>query len=102
LSPGPAGRLAGPKEAGLGGLRSSRARVAHEQADYRWAVQLLDHLVTAEPNNTEAKNLQADAYEQLGYQAEGPQWRYAFLTAALDLREGTKKASRRLSQVSTS
>jgi alkyl sulfatase BDS1-like metallo-beta-lactamase superfamily hydrolase len=67
------------------------ARAAYEDADYRWAVQLMDHLVTAEPGNTEAKNLQADAYEQLGYQAEGPQWRNAFLTAALELREGTRK-----------
>ncbi|MEV0712636.1 alkyl/aryl-sulfatase [Nocardia aurea] len=67
------------------------ARTACGDGDYRWAVQLLDHVVTAEPDNAEAKNLQADAYEQLGYQAEGPQWRNAFLTAALELREGARR-----------
>jgi alkyl sulfatase BDS1-like metallo-beta-lactamase superfamily hydrolase len=68
------------------------ARAAHEGGDYRWAVQLLDHVVTAEPNNAEAKDLQADSYEQLGYQAEGPQWRNCFLTAALELRAGVQRA----------
>ena len=63
-------------------------RKAIEAADYRWAVQLLHHLVFAEPDNTEAKNLQADAYEQLGYQQEIPQWRGIFLTAAMELRQG--------------
>jgi Alkyl sulfatase C-terminal/Alkyl sulfatase dimerisation len=46
------------------------------------------HLVFSDPGNTEAKNLQADAYEQLGYQQEIPQWRGIFLTAAMELRQG--------------
>ena len=32
--------------------------------------------------------LTADAYEQMGYQVEGPQWRYIYLTAARELRDG--------------
>lgn len=56
--------------------------------DYRWAAEILHKLVFAYPGNTEAKNLQADAYEQMGYQVEGPQWRYIFLTAARELRGG--------------
>lgn len=63
---------------------------AMEVADYRWAVQILHPLVFAEPGNTEAKNLQAQAYEQMGYQAEGPQWRGVFLSAAKELREGVQ------------
>src|SRR5207342_2671098 len=63
-------------------------RRAFEAADYRWAAQILHALVFADPDNVEAKNLQADAYEQMGYQIEGPQWRGVFLTAALELREG--------------
>lgn len=63
-------------------------RRAVEAGDYRWAVQVLHHLVFADPDDTEAKGLQADAYEQMGYQAEGPQWRGIFLTAARELREG--------------
>ena len=38
-------------------------------------------------------NLQADAYEQMGYQIEGPQWRGIFLTAARELREGVVPAA---------
>lgn len=63
-------------------------RRAIEAADYRWAVQILHHLVFAEPDHAEARALMADAYEQLGYQMEGPQWRGIFLSAALELRHG--------------
>jgi alkyl sulfatase BDS1-like metallo-beta-lactamase superfamily hydrolase len=63
-------------------------RKAIAAADYRWAVQLLHHAVFADPSDTEAKQLQADAYEQLGYQQEIPQWRGIFLTAAMELRQG--------------
>ena len=40
------------------------------------------------PTTRRRENLQADAYEQMGYQTEGPQWRDIFLTAAQELREG--------------
>jgi alkyl sulfatase BDS1-like metallo-beta-lactamase superfamily hydrolase len=70
----------------------TEGRRAIEAADYRWATQILHHLVFAEPDNTEARHLQADAYEQLGYQAEGPQWRGIFLSAALELRDGIQPA----------
>ncbi len=68
-------------------------RKAIDAADYRWAVQVLHHLVFADPDGTDpvtrvAKDLQADAYEQLGYQQEAPQWRGIFLTAAMELRQG--------------
>ena len=50
-------------------------------------------VVFADPENQEARDLQADAYEQMGYQIEGPQWRGVFLTAARELREGVVPAS---------
>jgi alkyl sulfatase BDS1-like metallo-beta-lactamase superfamily hydrolase len=68
----------------------AEGRRAFGEADYRWAAQLLHMLVFAEPENHAARELQADAYEQLGYQAEGPQWRGVFLTAARELREGAR------------
>lgn len=68
----------------------AEGRRAFEAGDYRWAAQILHALVFAEPENSEARNLQADAYEQMGYQAEGPQWRGIFLSAAKELREGTQ------------
>ena len=70
----------------------AEGRRAVEAGDYRWAAQVLHHLVFADPDDVEAKNLQADAYEQMGYQAEGPQWRGVFLTAARELREGVLAA----------
>lgn len=66
----------------------AEGRRAFDAGDYRWAAEILQKLVFAQPDNEAAKNLQADAYEQMGYQAEGPQWRGIFLTAARELREG--------------
>ncbi|MDF3310547.1 alkyl sulfatase dimerization domain-containing protein [Rhodococcus sp. T2V] len=66
----------------------AEGRRAFDAGDYRWAVEILHKLVFAQPDNTEARQLQADAYEQMGYQAEGPQWRGIFLSAAKELREG--------------
>lgn len=60
--------------------------------DYRWAAQILHPLVFADPGNTAARELQAQAYEQMGYQAEGPQWRGIFLSAAKELRLGVQPA----------
>jgi alkyl sulfatase BDS1-like metallo-beta-lactamase superfamily hydrolase len=65
---------------------------ALEGGDYRWAAQVLHLLVFAEPDNQPARLLQADAYEQMGYQAEGPQWRGVFLSAAKELRAGVAPA----------
>ena len=66
---------------------------AIDAADYRWAAEILHKLVFAEPDNQVARDLQADAYEQMGYQAEGPQWRGIYLTAARELRQGVQPAA---------
>ncbi|MBE9549582.1 MAG: MBL fold metallo-hydrolase, partial [Proteobacteria bacterium] len=55
---------------------------------YRHAVEILDRLVFAEPTDQPAKDLLADAYEQLGYQQENPGLRNAFLAGAFELRSG--------------
>lgn len=65
-----------------------RARVSFDEGDYRWVAQVVNHLVFAEPDNMEARALQADACEQLGYQAESGPWRSFYLTAAQELRNG--------------
>ena len=64
------------------------AQEAFAQGDYRWAAEVVNHLVFADPNNQEAKALLADTYEQLGYQAESGIWRDFYLTGALELRTG--------------
>ncbi|HEV7614765.1 MAG TPA: alkyl sulfatase dimerization domain-containing protein [Solirubrobacterales bacterium] len=65
-----------------------RARQAFEQGDYRWVVEVVNHVVFAEPGNEEARELQADALEQLGYGAENATWRNFFLMGAKELRTG--------------
>jgi alkyl sulfatase BDS1-like metallo-beta-lactamase superfamily hydrolase len=66
-----------------------QARQEFDADEYRWAAELLNHLVFAQPGNTEAKTLLAATYDQLGYQAESGPWRDVYLTAARELRHGT-------------
>ncbi len=66
----------------------SHARESFEQGDYRWVAELVNHLVFADPGNSEAKELQAQALQQLGFGAENATWRNFFLMGAHELREG--------------
>ena len=65
------------------------ARRSFDEGDYRWVAELLNHLVFADPSNTSARELQADTFEQLGYQSESATFRNAYLTGAQELRNGT-------------
>ena len=56
--------------------------------EYLLATEILNKLVYAEPENAEARQLLADAFEQVGYQQESPSVRNSFLAAALELRSG--------------
>jgi alkyl sulfatase BDS1-like metallo-beta-lactamase superfamily hydrolase len=64
------------------------AQNAYDMGEYRWAAELLKHAVFANPDNQAARNLQADAFEQLGYQQENPTWRNEYLVGAYELRNG--------------
>jgi alkyl sulfatase BDS1-like metallo-beta-lactamase superfamily hydrolase len=66
----------------------AKARELHAAGKYFHAVEILNKLVFAEPDNTEAKDLLADVYEQIGYQKESPSVRNSFLAAAYELRHG--------------
>ena len=63
-----------------------KARAAFEAGDYRWVAEVVNHLVFADPDNKDARDLQADTLEQLGYQAEAGPWRNNYLTGAKELR----------------
>jgi len=63
---------------------------AYDAGDYRWAATLLNHLVFAEPERTDARELLARSYDQLGYRAESGPWRDVYLTGALELRHGVQ------------
>ncbi len=71
-----------------------KARAAFENGEYRWVTQVVNHVIFAEPDNKTARMLQADALEQLGYQAESAAWRNAYLAAAFELRNGVEKKDR--------
>ena len=74
----------------MGGAENllAQARRSFEEGDYRWVAQVVNHLVFADPDNQAARTLQADALEQLGYQAESGPWRNFYLSAAKELRDG--------------
>jgi len=88
-----------PVEAGkkyvefMGGINSviNKSKEALEKGEYRFVAEVMSHAVFAEPGNQEAKNVLADAYEQLGYQAESGPWRNFYITGAKELRGGVQK-----------
>jgi alkyl sulfatase BDS1-like metallo-beta-lactamase superfamily hydrolase len=59
-----------------------------EAGQYRLAMEILNKLVYAEPDNQVAKDLLARIFEQLGYQYESASMRNVFLSAAQELRNG--------------
>jgi alkyl sulfatase BDS1-like metallo-beta-lactamase superfamily hydrolase len=66
----------------------TKAREAYDKGEYRWVAQLLEHVVFADPENKAARNLQADAFEQLAYQSEAATWRNFYTVGAKELRDG--------------
>jgi alkyl sulfatase BDS1-like metallo-beta-lactamase superfamily hydrolase len=64
------------------------AQTAFDAGDFRWAAELLNHAVFAEPTHNAARTLLADTYEQLGYGAENGTWRNFFLSGTKELRDG--------------
>jgi alkyl sulfatase BDS1-like metallo-beta-lactamase superfamily hydrolase len=65
-----------------------RARDDFKAGQYRWVASVMSQVVFAEPANKAARELGADALEQLGYQSEAATWRNAYLLGALELRGG--------------
>jgi len=63
-----------------------RAQTDYDAGNFRWVVQALNHVVFADPANRPARELAADAFEQLGYQSESATWRNSYLLAARELR----------------
>jgi alkyl sulfatase BDS1-like metallo-beta-lactamase superfamily hydrolase len=66
----------------------ARGRQLHDEGKYFYAVEIVNKLVQAEPQNQAAKDLLADIFEQIGYQQENPGLRNSYLAAAYELRTG--------------
>lgn len=71
----------------------AKAREDFAAGEYQWVAQITKELIYADPTNQEARNLCADALEQLGYQAESGPWRNVYLVGAMELRNGNQSAS---------
>jgi alkyl sulfatase BDS1-like metallo-beta-lactamase superfamily hydrolase len=76
--------------AAMGGIDAAVgvARAAFDEGDYRWAAEVLNHVLFADEHHAEARVLQADTLEQLAFGAENGTWRNAFLSGATELRHG--------------
>jgi alkyl sulfatase BDS1-like metallo-beta-lactamase superfamily hydrolase len=74
----------------MGGAEAimARARALHDEGNYLMACEFLDKIVQADPATEAAKEMLADAFEQLGYQQENPGLRNSFLSGAYELRSG--------------
>jgi alkyl sulfatase BDS1-like metallo-beta-lactamase superfamily hydrolase len=66
----------------------SKGQQLHDEGKYLHAIEILNKLVYAEPENQEGKELLADCFEQVGYQTEGSSARNVYLSAAFELRDG--------------
>ena len=66
----------------------AKGRELMREGKYLHATEILNRLVFAEPRNVPARQLLADAYEQIGYQAESTSVRNTFLQGAFELRNG--------------
>ncbi|MFF1677461.1 alkyl/aryl-sulfatase [Streptomyces sp. NPDC058256] len=71
----------------------AKARAYADEGDLRFAATLLNHVVFAEPENTEAKETLAGVYDRLGQGSENGPWRNFYLTAAMELRKGAGHVS---------
>lgn len=66
----------------------AHGRAAFDTGDYRWAAEVLSHVVFAQPDHGPARALLADTLEQLGYGSENGTWRNFYLSGAFELRNG--------------
>ena len=78
----------------MGGVDAvlQRARADLERGEYRWVAEVLKHAVYAHPERADARELAAQALEQMGFQAESATWRNAFLLGAHEYRHGPPQA----------
>lgn len=74
----------------LGGAEATLAKARDYLAagDLRFAAQLANHVVFAEPGNNTARDLLAGIYERLGWGCENGTWRNFYLVGAAELRQG--------------
>ena len=93
LNPLPPAQTAAKTVAYMGGADAvlARAREDFARGEFRWVAQAASQVVFSDSGNRAARELAADAFEQLGYQAESATWRNAYLYGAQELRNGVRE-----------
>ncbi|PZV34915.1 hypothetical protein B5V02_27815 [Mesorhizobium kowhaii] len=78
----------------MGGIPNvlKRARDDLNAGNFRWVVQILDHVLWLDPHCAEARSLAAVAHRTLGYTCENATWRNAHLSAAKELAGDVQQA----------
>jgi alkyl sulfatase BDS1-like metallo-beta-lactamase superfamily hydrolase len=86
LNPWPPEQAGKRYVAAMGGAKKALAiaRKAVAAGDYRWAAEVASHIVFADPSDAPARAVLADAFTQMGYQAESMLWRNMYLTGAAE------------------
>ncbi len=100
LDPLPRRERAARYVAAMGGRDAvvAAATQAHAAGDFRWAAEILTHVLRLDADDQPACQLKADALRQLGYQASNPIWRNNYLMAAKEI-DGTLDRTRLLGAV---
>ncbi|MGW4029470.1 alkyl/aryl-sulfatase [Streptomyces sp. NPDC004838] len=80
----------------MGGARAvvRKARETADAGDLRFAAEVLNHVVFADPTDKEARELQAETFEKLAYACENGTWRNFYLSGARDLRDFSGEPTR--------
>nr|WP_285582885.1 alkyl sulfatase dimerization domain-containing protein [Actinoallomurus iriomotensis] len=65
-----------------------RAEEAFAAGEWRWAAQILNYVVFADPAHDAARELLAKVYDRLGQGSENGTWRNFYLQGAAELRGG--------------
>jgi alkyl sulfatase BDS1-like metallo-beta-lactamase superfamily hydrolase len=88
LNPWPPEQAGQRYVAAMGGSKKALAiaRKAYAAGDYRWAAEVASHIAFADSSDAAARAVLADAFTQMGYQAESMLWRNMYLTGAAEAR----------------
>eukprot|EP01134_Creolimax_fragrantissima_P008617 CFRG8617T1 len=70
-----------------------RGKWHRDNGNYRWCAELMSQATYAEPSNMDARYIQADCLEQIGYTEESGIRRNYMLTGVRELREGVQNVT---------
>lgn len=67
--------------------KDTDAGKAERVREFTWISTMCTHLIRANPDNKEARELKASCHTELAYMTANPNWRNWYLTSAMELRD---------------